>query len=146
MGFMDKIREFKEGAMTQFNRFNNKKTMEATMAALAMIVHANGQVKDEEMQTMTQLIMRDDDLKCYDFGEMMSVFNKIHEEFGMNKFVGEGSVMSKLSKITDLEAANMIIGKVCAIAASDGDFDDNEKDAARKICNALKVHPGQFDL
>jgi tellurite resistance protein TerB len=146
MSFMDKIKEFAEDAKTQFNKYNNRTMMKGTMSALAMIVDANGAVKDEEMQTVTQLVMRDEDLKCYDFAEMMKVFKDVHSQFEINKYAGEGVALANIGKITDKAAGRILVGKVCAIAASDGDFDENEKDSARKICNTLTIHPGEFDL
>lgn len=146
MGFMDKIKELAGEGINQFNKFNNKTMMVGTMSALAMVVDANGAVKDEEMQMVTQLIMRDDALKCYDLPEMLKSFQEVHEQFKLNKFAGEGVALANIGKIKDKAAGRILVGKVCAIAASDGDFDENEKAAARKICNALTIHPGEFDL
>jgi len=47
MAFMDKLNALKEGAMKQYGRLANKTLMEGTMAGLAMVTNANGEVKPE---------------------------------------------------------------------------------------------------
>lgn len=146
MGLLDRLKELADSAITQFSKFTNENMMKGTMSGLAMIMNANGEIKDEEMNTMTQIICRDPDLKCYDFAEMIEVFNHVIAQFKLNKFVGEGVALSNIGKIKDKAAGRALIGKICAIAAADGDFDGNEKKAAKKICEVLGIHPKEFDL
>ncbi|MBU1077439.1 MAG: TerB family tellurite resistance protein [Spirochaetes bacterium] len=145
-GWMDKLKEATAGLMTEYSKLANKKVMKATMAGIAMVMDANGVVKDEEMETMNNLIMRDPELKCYKYAEMMEVFNEVHDQFKVNKFAGQGVALGYLGKISDQKEARIIIGKVCAIADSDGDFDVNEKASVVKMCGVMPIQASEFGL
>lgn len=86
------------------------------------------------------------DLKCYKYADMMKVFTEVHEQFQVNKFAGQGTALGYLGKISDQKEARIIIGKVCAIADSDGDFDDNEKAAVVKMCGVMPIQANEFGL
>ncbi len=146
MGIFDKVKELKEGLMTEYDKFANKKLMEGTMAAIAFTANANGKVKDDEMQMMVGLIGRDEDLKVYDLTEMTGAFNKRMEGFALSPIVGKSECISVIQKVTDPEQAKMLVVKCCAIAAADGEFDKMEKDVVREICKAVKLNPRDFDL
>ena len=61
--------------------------------------------------------------------------------------MGEAECLAEVSKLKKKsDQATMLIGKCCAIGEADGDFDDNEKAAVRKMCAALDLNPAQFDL
>jgi tellurite resistance protein TerB len=42
--------------------------------------------------------------------------------------------------------ARLLVRVCCAIGASDGNFDETEKQAVKKICKELGLDPAEFDL
>lgn len=146
MGFIDKINEFKNMATTQYSKIANKKLMEGTMAACALVANANGVIKDEEMDVMTGYINRNQSLKVYDIRDCISSFKKYNEEIKMQKIIGEQTCLAAIQKCKKDDEARVLVAVCCAIAGADGDFDNNEKAAVIKICNSLDLNPSEFDL
>jgi len=145
MGLFDKLNEFKDMAVTQYSKIANKKLMEGTMAACAMVANANGELKDSEMIVMTGHIGRNESLKVYDISNCTASFKKYSEEIKMQKIIGEQTCLATIQKCKKTEA-RILIAVCCAIAGADGDFDANEKIVVRKICNILDISPSEFDL
>ena len=147
MSFMDKINEMKDGVLKQYGKIANKTLMEGTMAGLALVTNANGVVKDEEMQLMIGMISRDEDLKVYDIADMLEVFKARMEGFKLSPILGETECLAEVGKLKKkADQATVLVGKCCAIGASDGDFDANENAVVTKMCVALGLSPAQFDL
>ena len=146
MGFMDKINEIKNMAVTQYSKIANKKLMEGTMAACALVANANGVLKDEEMTVMTGHIGHNESLKVYDIADCIGSFKKYNEEIKMQKIIGEQTCLAAIQKCKKNEEARVLVAVCCAIAGTDGNFDDNEKAAVKKICNSLGINPSEFDI
>ena len=147
MSFLDKINEMKDGVLKQYGKIANKTLMEGTMAGLALVTNANGQVKNEEMELMIGMISRDEDLNVYDVSEMIKVFKSRMEAFTLSPILGETECLAEVGKLKKkADQATVLVGKCCAIGASDGDFDANEKAVVTKMCVALGLSPAQLDL
>lgn len=151
MSFFNKLKEgFNTGRSElakQVGRFKNKKFMQGTVAVCARIAIASDGVSSEEKQKMLGFLKASDELKVFDTSEVIEFFNKLILSFEFDTEVGKGETMKYILAMKDQpEAAQLAIRVGIAVAKSDGDFDNDEKEAVRAIAIALGFQPAEFGL
>ncbi|WP_426576442.1 tellurite resistance TerB family protein [Xenorhabdus stockiae] len=151
MSFLNKIKSAfsagREELTNQVGRFKNKKFMEGTVAVCAHVAMASNGVSSEEKQKMVGFIKSSPELKVFDTTEIIDFFNKLVSSYEFDADIGKGEAMKYIMALKQQpEAAQLALRVGIAVAKSDGDFDNDEKNAAREICTALGFVPADFDL
>lgn len=151
MSFFDKMKGALNASRTeltnQVSRFKNKKFMQGTVAVCARIAIASDGVSAEEKQKMIGFLRASDELKVFDTSEVIEFFNKLISSFDFDIEIGKGETMKHILALKDQpEAAQLAIRVGIAVAKSDGDFDQDEKQAVREIAIALGFDPAEFGL
>ncbi|PHM73243.1 tellurite resistance TerB family protein [Xenorhabdus kozodoii] len=151
MSFLNKIKSAfnagREELTNQVSRFKNKKFMEGTVAVCAHIAMASNGVSSEEKQKMIGFIKNSPELKVFDTSEIIEFFNKLVSNYEFDADIGQGEAMKFIIALKQQpEAAQLALRVGIAVAKSDGDFDNDEKQAAREICLALGFAPTDFEL
>ncbi|MDR0217899.1 MAG: tellurite resistance TerB family protein [Enterobacteriaceae bacterium] len=151
MSFLNKIKSAlnagREELTNQVGRFKNKKFMEGTVAVCAHVAMASNGVSSEEKQKMVGFIKNSPELKVFDTTEIIEFFNKLVSSYEFDKDIGKGEAMKYIMALKQQpDAAQLALRVGIAVAKSDGDFDQDEKNAALEICNALGFVPAEFDL
>ncbi|PHM66332.1 tellurite resistance protein [Xenorhabdus stockiae] len=151
MSFLNKIKSAfsvgREELTNQVGRFKNKKFMEGTVAVCAHVAMASNGVSSEEKQKMVGFIKSSPELKVFDTTEIIEFFNKLVSSYEFDADIGKGEAMKYIMALKQQpEAAQLALRVGIAVAKSDGDFDNDEKNAAREICTALGFVPADFDL
>ncbi len=143
----DAINQGREELATQVGRFKNKKFMEGTVAVCACISMASNDASDEEQKKMLSFIENSQELKIFNSFEIIEFFNKLSSGFSLDKDIGKGEAMKYISRLKDQpDAAQLAVRVGIAVAKSDGNFDESEKEMVREICVVLGFHPGDFQL
>ncbi len=151
MSFLKKIKDAvmtgSDELATGVNKFKNKKFMEGTVSVCAIISMASDGASREEKQKMIGFIQQSKELAVFDVNEVIEFFNKLVESFTFDADIGKGEAMKYVVRLKDKpEAAQLAIRVGIAVAKSDGDFDADEKEAAREICVALGYSPADYQL
>ncbi|CAM3661372.1 tellurite resistance TerB family protein [Xenorhabdus thuongxuanensis] len=151
MSFLNKIKSAfnagREELTTQVSRFKNRKFMEGTVAVCAHVAMASNGVSAEEKQKMIGFIKNSPELKVFDTSEIIEFFNKLVSSYEFDDDIGKGEAMKFILALKQQpEAAQLALRVGIAVAKSDGDFDNDEKQAAREICLALGFAPSDFEL
>ena len=87
-----------------------------------------------------------DELKVFDMSAVIKAFKDTVGKFEFDQKVGEAEAMRSIAKVKGKGAEKVLVQVCCAIGAADGDFDDDEKAAVKRICGELDLDPGEFDL
>lgn len=151
MSFWQNMRE-KAGALrdqlaSEVAQFKNRSFMEAAVAACAVIAAADGKVGSEEKQKMAGFIRMSKELSVFDMSEVIAFFNKMVEHMEFDVDIGRAECLRAVGKLRGKDKESRLVVRVaCAIGASDGNFDDQEKQAVRMICRDLGLNPADFDL
>jgi len=131
----------------EVTKVRNKPFLEAVVAGCTLVAHADGVVKPEEKQKMMGFLRTSEVLSVFDTNEVIALFEKYSKQFEFDPSIGEANALQAIGKLRNREnEARLMVRVCCAIGAADGDFDDNEKTAVRKICNELGLNPKDFDL
>jgi tellurite resistance protein TerB len=132
---------------TEVTKIRNKSFLEAVVAGCAMVAHADGVVRPEEKQKMMGFLRNSEVLSAFGADEVIGVFDKFAKQFEFDYQIGQASALQAVAKLKAKEAeARLMVRVCCAVGAADGNFDDNEKAVARKICAELGLNPKDFDL
>ncbi|QTA91194.1 tellurite resistance TerB family protein [Desulfonema magnum] len=128
-------------------KFRNKNFMEATVAGCAIVAFANGIVKPEEKAKMAGFIRRSEALNVFDMSQVITAFEKYVQSFEFDLQIGKAEALRTISKIRkNSDEARLLIRVCSAIGAADGDFDEDEKQVVREICQELGLDPNEFGL
>lgn len=151
MSFFNKVKDaFNTGRTeltNQVSRFKNKKFMQGTVAVCARIAVSSDGVSTEEKQKMIGFLRSSDELKVFEITEVVDFFNKLVSSFEFDFEIGKGETMKYILALKDQpESAQLAIHVGIAVAKSDGDFDNNEKQAVHEIIVALGFEPAEFSL
>lgn len=151
MSFFEKIKNAvfagRDELTAQVGRFKNKKFMEGTVAVCACISMASNGASTEEKQKMISFIKQSPELKMFETNDIISFFNTLTDAFAFDCDIGKGEAMKFIVRLKDqTDAAQLALRVGIAVAKSDGDFDDKEKETAREICVALGFNPTDFQL
>lgn len=137
----------REALTTEVSKFKNKNFMEATAAACALIAAADGEVSAAEKEKMAGFIKNSPELKVFDIADVIKAFNDSIAKLEFDLSIGKAEALKLIGKIKSNDGASRLLVRVaCAIGASDGDFDPQEKTACRQICLELGLNPADFEL
>ena len=88
-----------------------------------------------------------DELKHFEMPNVIAYFEKVIANFNFDAAIGKAEALKVIGRLRDNEEQGRVMVRVaCAIGASDGTFDDDEKAVVREICVELGLKPADFDL
>jgi tellurite resistance protein TerB len=140
------VTEARETLNTEITKFKSKDLLEAVVAGCALVAYADGNVTSEEKQKMMGFLRTSDQLKVFDSGDVIKIFQKYVEKFEFDNTIGVGEVMQAVGKFRSKPQAQLVVRVCCAIGAADGDFDAKEKAVVRRMCSELGLNPSDFSL
>ncbi|CAH9018099.1 tellurite resistance TerB family protein [Candidatus Nitrosacidococcus sp. I8] len=142
-----KFNEVSANLKAEVTKIKNRDLLEGIVAGCTMVAYADGIVKPEEKQKMMGFLRSSDVLSAFDTREIIELFEKYSQKFDFDHTFGEADALQVIGKLKKKESESRLLVRVCcAIGASDGDFDDTEKNVVRKICADLGLNPADFDL
>lgn len=139
----NKINEMKTEAM----KYKSKDFLNAALGGSALVIMADGEIDPQEKSKMMGFIQNHEALSIYDSSEVVKTWKNFIETIELDSDIGSAKAMEAIAKIKGKDAqAKLVSRMVCAIGASDGDFDADEKNVAKKIAVELGLNPSEFDL
>jgi tellurite resistance protein TerB len=151
MGFFDDLKakagEIHGKLTDEVKKFANKDFHEAVVAACAVIAAADGDVSSDEKKKMMGFMGVNETMKLFDKHKTIQIFAKYIDQMEFDFDIGRDEAMNSIAKLNGkANESRAVVRLACVIGAADGDFDDDEKGAAREICKVLDVDPSAFDL
>ncbi len=142
-GLKTKAGELKTEAL----KFKNKDFLNAAMAGSALIAMADGDVSAEEKQKMIKFIEADAALSVFTTSDVIKAFQDFVGQMEFDKDIGQAKAYQALGKMkSNVQASRLLVRMIIAVAASDGNFDSNERAVAVKIAKELNLNPAEFEL
>jgi len=132
---------------TEVTKLKNKSFLEAVVAGCVLVAHADGVVRPEEKQKMMGFLRNSEVLSAFSVEEVIGLFDKYAKQFEFDHQIGKASVLQIVGRLKSKDSeARLMVRVCCAIGAADGNFDAQEKEMVRAICNELGLNPKDFDL
>ncbi len=139
----EKLGELKNDAL----KYKSKNFLEAALGGSALIAMADGTIDASEKTKMMAFIENHEVLSIYDSSEVVKTWKNFIDTLELDNDIGTAKAMSAIGKMKGKnEQARLVLRMVCAIAAADGDFDQDERKVAAKIAQELGLDPAEFDL
>lgn len=144
MGLFDKLKNFGKGAQ----RLTKTNVLRGTMAICVKIAAADGTIEEEEIAKTKQAARHDATLKNFPESDINEAITEFSGNYGTGKMVGDMACDTAIKGLQneDEDTRKMCIAIGCAVAGADGNFDENEAAALKKICETLSVDKSQFGL
>ena len=145
--FLNQLKTKANELKTEALKFKNKDFLNAAMAGSALIAMADGSISSEEKQKMIKFIENNDALSIFTISDVIKAFQEFVSQLEFDKDIGEAQAYQALGKMkSNSEASRLLIRMIIAIAASDGNFDAQERNIASKIAKELGLQPSEFEL
>ena len=145
--FLSQLKTKANELKTEALKFKNKDFLNAAMAGSALIAMADGSISSEEKQKMIKFIENNDALSIFTISDVIKAFQEFVGQLEFDKDIGEAKAYQALGKMkSNNEAARLLVRMIIAIAASDGNFDAQERIIAAKIAKELGLQPSEFEL
>lgn len=142
-----KFNEVSKSLKDEVTKVRNQTFLEGVVAGCALVAYADGIVKPEEKQKMMGFMRNNDIMSVFKTEDIIKLFEKFSGRFEFDRQIGEMDAFAAIAKVKSKpDQARLLVRVCCAIASSDGDFDEQEKQAVRKVCNELGLDPADFDL
>ncbi len=142
-----KFNEVSKSLKDEVTKVRNQTFLEGVVAGCALVAYADGIVKPEEKQKMMGFMRNNDIMSVFKTEDIIKLFEKFSGRFEFDREIGEMDAFSAIAKVKGKpDQARLLVRVCCAIASSDGDFDEQEKRSVRKVCSELGLEPSDFDL
>lgn len=140
MGFLDVLKSAASGLTGSMKKLANNDVMHAIAAGCAVVAAADGSIDVEEKAKMLGFIKRREELKVFKASDVSAAFASAADDIEFDYEIGKLEAAKHLRKMDGkTESAELVAKICCAIGASDGDFDDDEKDSVRWICSEMGI-------
>jgi len=144
-GMVNKLKEMGAGLRDDAIRLKNKQLMDACTAGCAIIANADGVVTPDEKRKMIGFMQTSDTLSLYDVNDVIASFEKHCKKYDFDAQIGEAEALRVVATLKSKPAeARLLVRACCVIAAADGNFDQNERQAVSRMCKELGLDPQEF--
>ncbi|MDF1690424.1 MAG: TerB family tellurite resistance protein [Cycloclasticus sp.] len=145
--FLDKAKSKLTELKNEALKYKSKEFLNAALGGSALVILADGRIDAQEKIKMMSFIENHESLSIYNTSEVVKTWKDYMDTLEMDTDIGTAKAMTAIGKIKGKpEQAKLVLRMVCAIGASDGDFDADEKRVASKIALELGLNPSDFDL
>jgi tellurite resistance protein TerB len=133
--------------VAEFSEVHDETLMEGVVAGCAIVAYADGWVTDAERKRMLGLIRDFPPIVPFGIDEVLGVFEELSTQYATNHEAADARALSMVTSVKGRDRyPELLVQTCCAIAAADGGFDEEERRAATRICEALGLAAGDFDL
>lgn len=145
--FVNWVHNTTQSISTEVKKFKNKRFLEAAVAGCAMVAASDGTISAEEKRKMMGFISQSEALSVFSTDEVVPLFEKYSASYDFDWEIGKAHALKTISQIKENgDEARLMVRVCCAIGAADGNFDENEKNVIREICNELGLDPADFKI
>lgn len=142
-----KFEEVSKSLKDEVTKIKKQTFLEGVIAGCTVVTYADDVVRPEEKQKMMGFLRTNDVLSVFGTDKVIQLFDKTASEYEFDRSIDEMEALASIGKLRSKPAeARLVVRVCCAIGASDGNFDESEKQAVKKICKELGLDPAEFDL
>ena len=143
---MSLFQKLVESLQLQGERLRNKRFLEASMAASALVATADGEVSFSERSAVDSVLDSVEALQVFDVHDAVDLFSDFVTAIQDDPEGGKTSAMDAVTAVAgDNEAAELVVRIGCAISRADGAFTPQEKAQVADIAASLGIAPPSDD-
>ncbi len=143
---MSLLQKLVDSLQLKGERLRNKKFLEASMAASALVATADGEVSFSERSAVDSILASVEALQVFNVHDAVDLFSDFVEAICQDPAQGRTSALAAVSAVSgDDEAAELVVRIGCAISRADGAFTDSEKAQVAEIATNLGIETPAID-
>jgi len=143
----DSVGSVKAEVLRQLKRSETEELFKAVVAGCALVAYADGRFSPAEKSRMLDLIGKTKEIDAFDTGDALNEFDRISELYYFDYVDGEAHAMRHLVRLRGRQDAARVVAKSCiVIGFADGEFNQDERGALRRICRLMDLDPSELDL
>ena len=120
---------------------------DALVAACALVAYADGWITPEERDEVRDRLRRLDAIALFGIEDALAAFEQHVERFERDLDDGVEAAEAAVQRLAARPGpAHLLVVAACAIAGSDGGFDEAERETILRLCDLLEVDPASFGL
>ena len=143
MSFFNSLKQSLAGAAqsmnTELKKYRSKDLMQAIVASATLMAYADGEVSAAEKQKLLGYMRNSEQMSVFEADKVIEAFNQCVGRFDFDTTIATGEVLQKLALFKNKPEAQLIARVCLAIANVDGKFDEAERKAMDKICQAMGI-------
>lgn len=134
------LREALDAIALEFERFRHRAFLEAVMAAAALVATADGAVKLAELATLDEVLETVRALRVYDPHQAVDIYRDYATEMQEDPKPARDKALKAIARVADEpDAAKILIRVALAIARSDDEIGDAEREMLYRVCTAVRL-------
>lgn len=127
-------------------RSKNFYLLKAAMAAAALVARADGVACGKESRRARQVVRALEDLKIFDPGHGIEIFNHHSERLGKSAEKGRVEALAAIAAVkNDPKEAALLVSICKSIGEADGEVSVEEAAAIARICDVLGIDPAAIE-
>lgn len=125
----------------------NRNVLEAIIAASLLVAAADGDVSDDEVKTLNDLLENNDLLKAFKKTEITQIVDRYTSVLRAGFRVGKVKMLREIVDIADnADHAEEVFVTALTIAEADGDIDPKELVILKEIGRTLGINLANYEL
>ncbi len=137
----------REGLKRRSARQRDRRFLEATMAASALVAYADGQVCFNERMRLDQILNHLRELRAFEVHEAINHFNRVIEDLKSEPEEGHARALESIELLSqDKVAARLMVRAACHLCVADGVFTEAEQEQVAELCVLLDISPEDCEL
>ena len=130
----------REAVKLEIDRMRNRKILDATMAASALVATADGVVEFQELVALDGVIANVHALDVYEPHTAIDIYRRYAHGIIENPGEGTEQALKAVARLSeDPNDASLLIRACIAIGKSDSDFSDSEAAMIETMCGTLNI-------
>ncbi len=141
------LERLRESLKKRSERQRDRRFLEATMAASALVAYADGQVDFTERMRLDQILDQLHQLRAFEVREAIAQFNTVIEDLKDDPEEGHARALDAVEAFAgDKASARLMVRVACHLCVADGEFSEAEQEQVAEICLQLDIRPEDCDL
>ena len=133
------LTEAAQSVNTELKKYRSKDLMQAIVASATLMAYADGEVSAPEKQKLLGYMRNSEQMSVFETDKVIETFNQYVGRFDFDVTIATGEVLQKLALFKNKPEAQLSARGCLSIANVDGKFDESERKAMDKICQALGI-------
>jgi tellurite resistance protein TerB len=151
MPYRRALERFSNRSWEDFNaevhRARNEHLMEGIVAGCALVAYADGIVTQAEHERMLSLLRDFEPIAAFGLDDVTATFEILTARFASDPTGAKAAALDAVARVKGAERyPTLLVEACCAIAATDGEFDVEERGATKRICEVLGLDPATYGL
>jgi tellurite resistance protein TerB len=142
-GIQKKFEAAKAKLANEMSKLKNADAANASLAIVALVAGADGEVEPEERKAGANFVRQGELFKAFDRAKLAETLEAYYAK-ATNEILKE-DLFDVIRKVKgDADVARTVVKVGIGIANADGEFEPQEKDILREVCQALNLNAADF--